>query len=105
MNFLEHSRIVKDFEEKMISKNEEGFFHDHVIEEETYRILLEAINQLPRQTRTIMLLALEGMSNREIAQQMNISIETVHSLKKMGYRKLRALLKEYYYLMLLLLLT
>lgn len=46
-----------------------------------------------------MLLALEGMSNGEIADEMKVSLENVRSLKKIAYRKLREILKEYYYLL------
>lgn len=99
LNELEHLKVVNEFAQKIIRENEEAFFHDHVVEEETYRILVDRINQLPRQMRTIMLLALEGMSNATIAEEMNISTETVRSLKKIAYKKLRTLLKDYYYLL------
>lgn len=48
--------------------------------------------------KSIMQLALEGKSNPEIAETLNISGETVHSQKKIAYRKLRVYLKDYYYL-------
>lgn len=51
--------------------------------------------------KSIMQLALEGKSNPEIAETLNISGETVHSQKKIAYRKLRVYLKDYYYLVLL----
>lgn len=53
-------------------------FHERVIEEETYRMMLEEIDRLPRQMREIMLRALKGMQNKEIA-----------------YRKLRESLGEH----------
>ena len=52
--------------------------------------------------KSIMQLALEGKSNPEIAETLNISGETVHSQKKIAYRKLRVYLKDYYYLVFLL---
>ena len=70
-----------------------------MIEEETYRIMLEEIDRLPHQMREIMLRALEGMPNKDIADDMNISPETVHSLKKIAYKKLRESMKDEYYLM------
>ena len=48
--------------------------------------------------KSIMQLALEGKSNPEIAETLNISGETVHSQKKIAYRKVRVYLKDYYYL-------
>ena len=73
-------------------------FQDKVIAEESYRILVDAIEKLPPQMKSIMQLALEGKSNPEIAETLNISGETVHSQKKIAYRKLRVYLKDYYYL-------
>ena len=67
------------------------------------KALLEEIDRLPRQMREIMLRALEGMQNKEIAADLGISVETVHSLKKIAYRRLRESLKDEYYFLLLLL--
>lgn len=97
LNELEHSKIVNEYVQKITEKSTEQFFHDHVVEEEVYRILAEAIDKLPDQMKAIMNLALEGIPNKEIAETLNVSIETVHSLKKIAYRKLRVYLKEYYY--------
>ncbi|MDR2915644.1 MAG: RNA polymerase sigma-70 factor [Tannerella sp.] len=97
LNEIEHSKVVNEFTQKMLRDGEEGFFHDHVIEEETYRILTEGINKLPKQMKIIMMHALEGLSNSEIAEEMNVSLENVRSLKKIAYKKLRDILKDHYY--------
>lgn len=49
--------------------------------------------------KAIMQLSLEG-KNAEIADRLNISTETVHTLKKIAYKKLRENLKDYYYFLL-----
>lgn len=99
LNELEHSKIVNEYAEKIIEKNKDSFFCDHIIEAETYRIITDAFDRLPTQMRAIMYLALEGKSNPEIAEQLNVSIDTVKSLKKIAYKKLRVLLNDYYYLL------
>ena len=98
LNEIEHSKVVSEYERKVLAKEQEAFFHDNVIAEESYRILTDAIDKLPPQMKNIMRLALEGKSNPEIADALNISAETVHSQKKSAYRKLREYLKGYYYL-------
>lgn len=103
LNELEHSKIVTEHARQIVTKSTDSFFQDHIVEEEVYRVLTEAIDQLPDQMRAIMKLALEGMSNKEIAEALAISTETVHSLKKIAYRKLRTILNDYYYLILFLL--
>lgn len=99
LNELEHSKVVDDYANKYKERSKESFFRDHVIEEETYRLLNEAIDRLPPQTASIMRLALEGMKNPQIAETLQISEETVRTLKKSAYKKLRRYLGDYYYLL------
>ncbi len=82
---------------------DELFFRDSLIEEEAFRIFYQAVDTLPRQTREVINLALEGLDNDDIALQMGISVHTVHMLKKIAYKRLRSLLRDYYYLLFLLL--
>jgi RNA polymerase sigma-70 factor (ECF subfamily) len=58
------------------------------------RILHQAIDTLPPQTRKIILLGLNGKNNNEIAEALNISVNTVKSLKKSAYTSLRGQLKD-----------
>lgn len=101
LNELEHSKVVYEYAQKIINKETDAFFHDAVVEEETYRILAEAIDRLSQQMRAIMRLALEGKKNAEIAERLSVSGETVHTLKKIAYKKLREYLTDYYYFILL----
>lgn len=103
LNELEHSKVEYEYMCKLSEKRADCFFHDAVVEEETYRILSGAIDCLPEQMRNIMHLALDGKKNAEIALELGISAETVHTLKKLAYKKLRSLLKDYYYVLLVLL--
>ena len=96
-----HSKVAHEYEQKIIAKKADAFFRDAIVEEETFRILSEAIEKLPTQMRAIMQLALEGKKNAEIAERLNVSPETVHTLKKVAYKKLRAFLTDYYYCLLL----
>ncbi len=98
LNVLEHRRVKAGYRDKFLEKSEESFFLDQVVEEETYRILRRHIEELPEQTRKVMLLALEGNSNAEIAELLAMADGTVHTHKKMAYKRLRKVLKEYFYL-------
>ena len=73
---------------------EEQTFHT-LVEEETNQLLVHAINQLPPQTAHVMRLALSGYSNKEIALLVNVSINTVKTLKYSGVRKLREYFEHY----------
>lgn len=68
-----------------ISENEEQIR----IEEEYYRMVHHMIASLPRERREVMLLTLEGKKNEEIATELDISVNTVKTLKKRAYSYLR----------------
>ncbi|MCI5989373.1 MAG: RNA polymerase sigma-70 factor [Bacteroidales bacterium] len=107
-----HNRALNEISRKKTEKNckeslnrlfVNDLFHERVVEEETFRLLLEEIDRLPGQMREIMLRALDGMRNKAIADDLGISPETVHTLKRIAYKKLRESLKDEYYFLLLLL--
>ena len=107
-----HNRALNEISRKKTEKNckeslnrlfVNDLFHERVVEEETFRLLLEEIDRLPGQMRAIMLRALDGMRNKAIADDLGISPETVHTLKRIAYKKLRESLKDEYYFLLLLL--
>ncbi len=100
LNEVEHRMVVQEYAQSLIHKESEAFFYNQVIEEETYRILHETVESLPTQTKAVIKCSLEGLSNKEIAVNLAISTETVHTLKKIAYSKLRKSLREHYYLLL-----
>lgn len=63
-----------------------------VVEEEKYRLLSEAINQLPPRTANVIKYSREGMSQEEIAKKMEITVATVKLLKSKGIKKLKEIL-------------
>ena len=79
LNELEHTKVMNEYAQKVMEMGKDSFFQDKVIAEESYRILVDAIDKLPPQMKNIMRLALEGKTNPEIAEALNISGETVHS--------------------------
>ncbi len=91
-------------QDNLEAADNEYFFRDILIEEETYRIVYEAIDALPTQSRRVIKLSLEGKQNKEISEEMGISVNTVKSLKYKAMDVLRVALKDYYYVLLLLLL-
>ena len=60
-----------------------------MIEEEVARLVYAAINKLSPERKSVIMLALDGLSNQEIARHIGISINTVKSLKLRTYRTLR----------------
>lgn len=86
------------------AKNQEIIFKDYIIEEETYRIINEAVNALPPQSAKIIKMCLEGKQNKEIAEILDITVNSVKTLKYNALNVLRNSLKDYFYLLMLFLL-
>ena len=66
MNELEHTKVMNEYAQKVQEMSKDSFFQDKVIAEESYRILVDAIEKLPPQMKSIMQLALEGKSNPDL---------------------------------------
>lgn len=90
LNQLKHQVVVQKSELALISELEnEQLYSSHIIEEETFNLLTIEICDLPTASREIMILALNGLTNPEIAEELNISINTVKTQKKIAYSKLK----------------
>lgn len=79
---------------------EEDIYRNY-IEQETYRLLMEAINQLPPRTSEVIRASLNGTKQQVISEEMGITIATVKALKADGIKKLRSLLKHLQILLIL----
>jgi RNA polymerase sigma-70 factor (ECF subfamily) len=80
----------------------DDYFYEAILEEETYHIVHQAINKLSPQSSKIVWLSMEGNKNQEIADQLNISINTVKTLKKNAYKTLRSELSNQMFILILL---
>lgn len=90
LNFLKHENVKKKHEPglKYLLESDQ-YFANHVIEEEVFNELFVQIRDLPKALQEIMLLALNGLKNAEIAEELGISINTVKTQKKIGYAKIK----------------
>lgn len=90
---LRHHEVEAEFvrteQEREREEDDELTFLKEATYQETLRLLHRAIDSLPRQSRQIILLGLDGKSNTEIATLMGISLNTVKTLKKSAYKHLR----------------
>lgn len=79
-------------------------FVSNIIAAESSRLILEAINALSPQARQVMLLTLEGKKMEEIAQLLNISLNSVKTVKYRAIERLSHILSREDFLLGLLLL-
>lgn len=94
-NLYKHSKVA----DKYLSFLGDAIDHDpitlKIIEAEVLEEIARAIKELPEGCRNVINLSyFEGMSNQEVADQLQISINTVKTQKMRGLRSLRNLLKE-----------
>lgn len=67
----------------------DDFFQTQLTLVETYAQLESAIKKLPEKSQKIIRLSLNAYSNKEIAEEMSITKNTVKSQKRIAYDKLR----------------
>lgn len=95
LNRIKHQQ-VRDEKLKQLKFDEqlEDAFENEVIREETLGLFYKAIENLPKASKAVILLAIKGMNNEEIATQLNLSVNTVKTHKKTAYSLLRLQLKD-----------
>lgn len=67
----------------------ESDFKSLIIEEEAIRQLYAAIDRLPAQTAKVIRLSLKGLKNQKIAEELDISVNSVKTLKYNAFRTMR----------------
>ena len=92
---LNTRKIKQQYQQtQSVSEAKDPDFLHEITYQETLRILHQAIDTLPPQTRKIILLGLNGKNNNEIAEALNISVNTVKTQMKIAYKTLREKLKQ-----------
>lgn len=94
-NHIRNRKIREKYVQENLSlQNEADNYWDQVLKEDVYSILYNAIQTLPPQCRQVMLLSLDGMKLSEIAEKMQISLDTVKEYRGNGKKKLLPLLQN-----------
>ena len=92
-NHLRHQTVHNNYRQSIVDNLQEAIMIDDASEvfskEEIYRQLFLAIDQLPPRQREIFLLCMEGKKNKEIAEQLDISAETVKVQKRRAIAQLK----------------
>lgn len=89
---LNHVRMQKTHLAHTDRYRLEQMMGQFVVEEERYRLLAEAIENLPPRTAEVLRHSRNGLSQEEIAKEMGITIATVKLLKSHGIQKLKEIL-------------
>ncbi len=104
LKFLKHEKVKDKYQKHILytsDSSDEGFL-SKVLIEEAYRHLYLSIEKLPPQTQRVYKLALKGLKNQEIADELSISIETVKTHKQTGKKQLQKYMKDLMFIFLIL---
>ena len=97
-----HQKAEENYISRLNENNEDDYnLLKEITRQETIQVLRVAINKLPPKVKQIILLNLEGKSNAEVGELLQISLNTVKDLKKSAYVVLRKLLSKDYFIFLL----
>lgn len=83
-------KITKRLEREELELQEaESVFMPEAVAVETTTIVKKAIDKLPSKAAQVIRLSIKDYTNSEIAEKLEISVNTVKDHKKVAYRKLR----------------
>ena len=89
LNYLRNQEYENKNKKDYSELESDSLFEYHMLEEDVCYRLYEEVNKLSPRSRQVVLLTVQEYSNREIAEKMNVSINTVKTLKQRSYRKLK----------------
>jgi RNA polymerase sigma-70 factor (ECF subfamily) len=69
--------------------NSDSIYEHAVLEKDTFKKVYDYIQGLPAKSRKVMDLHLEGLTNEEIKNYLDVSMSTVKTLKRISYNKIR----------------
>lgn len=95
LDYIKHQRVKQGYASLPQEEEDNSFFHQ-ISYVETVNTVRNALTQLSKRSRDIIELSMDGKSTDEIASSLGISVNTVKTLKKRAYQKLRELLASRY---------
>ena len=88
LNYIRDKKVEDRYRDR-VEVVSEDFFYNTVLEEEIFIRLQQAIDELPEKYRKVINLSLEGLSDKEVALRLGISIDAVKQQKKRGKEQLK----------------
>lgn len=90
-----HEEVKSRYEREILAGGQEADVDEGENFEDLYARLQEVMDTLPAKCREIFILGcVEGMSYKEIAEQLGISVNTVKTQMKVAYKKIKSEFEE-----------
>ena len=100
LNYIRDKKVEDNYRNKTEVITED-YFYNALLEEEIFIRLRQAIDELPEKYRNVINLNLEGLSDKEIAEKLDITIDAVKLQKKRGKEQLKGKLTHPFLLLLI----
>lgn len=81
LNIIRHRGVKERYETEAAWEDGQEFFLENILKAEVFELVMGVFNELPPATRKVYRLSLDGRSHEEIADLLNISINTVKKHK------------------------
>ena len=94
LNTIRHQGVKDRYAEVALHEEELESFWDHILETELFELLLGVFNELPPACREVYRLSLEGKKHEEIAEILQITVNTVKKHKNNANHYMRERLKH-----------
>lgn len=105
LNHIKHLRVCYRNKAELQTLFSEESERNFILEEEVHRRVYEVIQDLSEQSRRVVLMSMEGLTNAEIAVKLDISQNTVKTIKLRAYKVLRERLDGLHWVLFLLFLS
>jgi RNA polymerase sigma-70 factor (ECF subfamily) len=94
LNSYKHRKVVKKYYKLNNAEPEEDAIVAHILEAEVLQLVHRKLEKMPEGCRNIMQLSyFQGMKDRDIAEHLNLSVNTVKTQKRRGLSLLRVAFK------------
>ena len=95
LNLMRHQQVEDKYARRVVTEGEDSeSFLDRILESEIFQTLSDVFNELPPACKEVYQMSLDGKSHEEIAQTLNISVNTVKKHKNNANHYMRVRLKN-----------
>lgn len=104
LNYIRHRKVISQYEERHLQEKEEelnrevleSFDFNSLEFSELETIIQQAINDLPEKCRQVFIMSrFDGKMNREISEELNISVKAVEANMTRALKALKSSLSEF----------